>query len=83
MAQLIDGYTITASNASKKGSQMASVTVRDSAGEILARIYSERSQPLRWLRKWPHCQERHALTEQLRKANVQQNIIDKIVSDCA
>lgn len=81
MAQIIDGYTITASNASKKGAQMASITVRSITGEVAARIYSERSQPLRWLRKWPHSAEGVELVQKLRNAGVQQNTINKIISE--
>jgi hypothetical protein len=80
MAEKINNLLIYSSNASKKGSQKASVTVRDLSGDVLARVYSERSQPLRWLRKWPHCVERADLSSQLKRAGVSQNDIDAIVA---
>jgi hypothetical protein len=80
MAEQINNLLIYSSNASKKGSQKASVTVRDLSGEVVARIYSERSQPLRWLRKWPHCIERAELSGQLKQAGISQADIDAIVS---
>jgi hypothetical protein len=80
MAEQINNLVIYSSNASKKGAQKASVTVRDLSGEVVARIYSERSQPLRWLRKWPHCIERAELAGQLKRAGVSQSDIDAIVS---
>lgn len=80
MAELIQGFTVTASNASKKGSQMASVSVKAPTGMLVARIHSERSQPLRWLRKWPHSIEAAQLKAQLTQAGVPQGIVEEIVS---
>jgi hypothetical protein len=80
MAEHIDGYTITASNASVKASQQGNVTVRDSSGEILARVYTHRSQPLKWLRRWVDSKERKELVAQLQKANVSAETITRIVS---
>lgn len=80
MAERIEDLVITASNASKVNGQVASVTVRDLAGNIKARIYSERSQPLKWLRRWPHSQERLDLISQLRKEGIDAETIQKIVS---
>lgn len=80
MAELIKGFTVTASNASKKGSQMASVTVRNIGGDIIARIHSEHSQPLRRLRKWPHSVDAGNLKAQLTQAGVPQGTIEEIIS---
>lgn len=76
--ELINSYYIFSSNASKKTAQMASVTIRNSAGDIIARIHSERSQPLRFLRKWPHCKERLDLIDQLRQNGVKQEDMQAI-----
>jgi hypothetical protein len=80
MAEQHGNFLVYSSNASKKGSQKASVTVRNLAGDTVARIYSERSQPLRWLRKWPHCNERAELVEQLRKSSVPVDVIQAILT---
>ncbi len=80
MAEIINGYVVTSSNASKKGSQMASVSVKSPQGVLLARIYSERSQPLRFLRKWPHSNEAAQLIDQLARSGTPKEVIDAILS---
>lgn len=79
MAQTINGYILTASNSSAK--QLASITIRAQTGEVVARIYSDHSKPLQWLRKWPKSPERIELERQLKQHGVRQKDIAAIVEE--
>lgn len=78
MPMLINGFTITASNSSSK--QQGSVTIRAQTGEVVARIYSDHSKPLQWLRKWPKSPERMELLKQLKAYGMKEKDINAIVS---
>jgi hypothetical protein len=80
MAEIINGLIVTASNASKKGAQRASVTVKTPTGAIAARIYSDHSKPLTYLRRWMLCDERLELIDKLQRAGLKQEDIDAIVA---
>jgi hypothetical protein len=78
MAEIIGNYRVYSSNSSRN--QRPSVTVRRDDGAIVARIYSEKSQPLRFLRNWINCTERLELVDQLRGNGVPPGIIKEIIS---
>jgi hypothetical protein len=78
MAEHYGNYLVFSSNASKN--QRASVTVRRDDGAIIARVYSDKSQPLRYLRNWISCAERLSLIEQLKENGVEPHIIQKILT---
>lgn len=78
MAQHINGLIVSASNSSKK--QRGSVTIRAQTGEIVARIYSDHSKPLQWLRKWPKSPERIDLVKQMEEYGLSPIEINAIVS---
>lgn len=76
--EAIKNYLVSSSNSSKV--QTGSVTVKTDAGEIVARIYCDRSQPLKWLRRYPTSPERKELVQALTASGVPQEIIDAIVT---
>ena len=78
MAEIIRSFVVTSSNASKL--QRASVTVKTPTGAIAARIYSDHSKPLVYLRRWMLCKERLELVDQLSRAGLKQEDIDAIVA---
>jgi hypothetical protein len=78
MSEIIGNYRVFSSNASSK--QRASVTVRQQDGAIVARVYSAKSQPLRFLRNWINCEERLELVDQLRGNGVPPDVIKDIIS---
>jgi hypothetical protein len=77
MAEQHGIYKVFSSNSSKK--QLANVTVRRDDGSVVARVYSEHSKPLLWIRKWPKCTERLELVNSLLENNVPVDIIQQIV----
>lgn len=78
MAEIIRSFVVTSSNASRL--QRASVTVKTPTGAIAARIYSDHSKPLTYLRRWMLCPERLDLTDQLTRAGIAPDVIDAIVA---
>jgi hypothetical protein len=78
MAEQIGKYSVYSSNTSSK--QRGSVTVRRDDGAIVARVFSARSQPLRFLRNWVGCEERLSLIEQLKENGVDSEIIRAILT---
>lgn len=76
--ELIQNYRISSSNSSKV--QQGSVTVKNDAGIIVARIKTDRSQPLRWLRSYPASKERKELVQALTASGVPPVVINAIVS---
>jgi hypothetical protein len=80
MAEIINGYVVTTSNASKKTGQRAGVTVKTCAGAVAAKIYSEHSKPLNFLRKYILSQERLELVNQMKQAGIAQADIEAIVA---
>lgn len=79
MAQQYGNYTLFTSNSSKK--QLANITVRRDDGAIVARVYSDHSKPLAFLRKWPKCAERLELVESLKENDVPSEIIQQILTN--
>jgi hypothetical protein len=77
MPEKISNYLIFSSNSSAR--QLANVTVRRDDGSVVARVYSEHSKPLAFLRKWPKCTERLELVSSLLENNVPVEIIQQIV----
>ena len=78
MAEQFGIYKVFSSNSSSK--QLANVTVRRDDGSVVARVYSEHSKPLAFLRKWPKCSERLELVNSLLENNVPDDIIRQIIS---
>jgi hypothetical protein len=78
MAEKYSNYLVFSSNASRK--QRASVTVRRDDGAIVARVFSNKSQPLRYLRNWINCEERLDLITQLKGNGVPEAVIKQVVS---
>jgi hypothetical protein len=78
MAEKFDNYLVYSSNASKL--QRPCVTVRRDDGAIVARVFSQKSQPLRYLRNWINCEERLDLIRQLKENCVEPHIIQKILT---
>jgi hypothetical protein len=75
--ELIDGYTLTSTNSSAK--QSGGVTVRDSAGVVVARVRYDGARVLNRIRTVYACKERQALIVQLQRAGVPNITVERII----
>lgn len=77
MATIIEGFTVSCSNSSAR--QKGSITVKRN-GVVYAKVVAERSGLLNYMRKYPLCDERAILVDQLTRNNIDKNVIDAILA---
>lgn len=80
MAETFNGFTVTESNGSLKSGQRASVIVRNSSGQVCARVKADKGKLLQRMRRELLSEERKEIISQLKQTGVPDDVINDMLS---